>query len=383
MDLFDDRTGDPVPIEVELDAYILPSDHGVWKVFPGRTYRFLEAVRASHHVFMDVRGLRELPGTPFEWDQRAVISAIANDRWTRELARTETGAQPKGGAGITKQDRKVFGFLKGLLLEAKKGDLVVLPADGYRREVLIGELLDEPGVVSFVEAKDGGEVSEYVGRRVKWLPSKEKREFHERVIKSLHSSAAFHTIAKSARQEIYEVAYQNFILEDLFVATFQTTKQQFTTSDNAIVSVWFNALAATFSAQEGDPGSSIADKSFAELGLLQSAESQRGELSIYIASPGSVLLHSAGVFALATMALFPLMELDAATLAASPIAVKLHTVGGAGKECELVVSKAAEGIIQTLSVKRLQAACETAMRARDEATLGTRARLKKPPKKPK
>lgn len=383
MDLFDKLPGDPVPIEVELDAYILPSDHGVWKVFPGRTYRFLEAVRASHHVFMDVRGLRSLPGTPFEWDKKAVISAIAGDRWDRELARAESGARPKGGAGVTKQDRKVFGFLKGLLLEAKKGDLVVLPADGYRREVLIGELLDDPGVISFVEAKDGGETSEYAGRRVKWLPSKEKREFHEKVIKSLHSSAAFHTISKSTRQEIYEVAYQNFILENLFVATFHTTKQQFTTSDNAIVSVWFNALAATYSAREGDPESSIAGKSFAELGLLRSEESQRGELSIDIASPGSVLLHSAGVFALATMALFPLMELDAATLAASPIAVKLHTVGGAGKECELVVSKAAEGIIQTLSVRRLQDACETAMRARHEATLATSARLKKPLNTPK
>ena len=264
MDLFDERPSRPAPIEVELDAYILPSDHSVWKVFPGRTYRFLEAVRESHQVFMDVRGLRELSGSPFEWDDKAVISIIAADRWDRELSKEESGAKPRGGAGITKQDRKVFGFLRGLLLEAKKGDLVVLPADGYRREVLIGELLDEPGVINFVEARDGDAVSEYAGRRVKWLPSKEKREFHEKVIKSLHSSAAFHSIAKSARQEIYEVAYQNFILEDLFVATFQTTKQQFTTSDNAIVSVWFNALAATFSAQEGDPDSSIANKSFAD-----------------------------------------------------------------------------------------------------------------------
>lgn len=380
MDLFDGRPSSPAPIEVELDAYILPSDHGVWKVFPGRTYRFLETVRASHHVFMDVRGLALLPENPFDWDDKAVISIIASDRWERELAKSEHGVKPRGGPGVTKQDRKVFGFLKGLLLEAKKGDLVVLPADGYRREVLIGELLDEPGKISFVPAKDGDDVSDYAGRRVKWLPSKEKREFHERVIKSLHSSAAFHTIARSARQEIYEVAYQNFILDHLFVATFQTTKQQFTTSDNAIVSVWFNALAATFSAQEGHPNSSIVNKTFADLGLVRSAESQRGELSIDIASPGSVLLHSMGVFSLAAMALYPLMQLDAATLAASPIAVKLHTVGAAGKECELKVSKAAEGIIQTLSVRRLQDACETAVRARNEATLDTKARLKNPPK---
>lgn len=381
MDLFDQR---PAPIEVELDAYILPSDHGVWKVFPGKTYRFLEAVRQSQHVFMDVRGLEFLPPHPSDWEDRKVLSLIAADRWDRELAKAERGAKPQGGPEITKQDRKVWGFLRGLLLEAKKGDLVVLPADGYRRDVLIGELLTEPGDMNFVEAADGEIVSRYAGRRVKWLPSKEKREFNETVIKSLHSAAAFHTIAKSARQEIYEVAYQNFILEDLFVATFQTSKQQFTTSDNAVVSVWFNALAATYSAEVGDPESSIANKSFSELGLLKSTESQRGELSIDIASPGSVLLHSSGVFALATMALYPLMlAVSATALAASPIQVKLHVVGGAGRECELHVSQAAEGIIKTLSVRRLQDACETAIRAREEATLHTRARLKKPPKEPK
>ncbi len=345
------------------------------KCFPGQTYRFLEAVREAKTVFLDVRGLDNLSDDPSEWDDSQVLSIIAADRWARELEKEEKGAQSRGSAAIGPQDRRVLTFLKGMLLEAKRGDLIVLPADGYRREVLIGQLLDEPGTVEKIRAADREEIREYVGRRVKWLPSKEKREFHEDVIKSLHSTSAFHTIHKNVRREIYEVAYGNFVVDDLYVATFKTTKQQFTTSDNAVVSVWFNALAAAYSANVGDAAVAIAGKSFSDLGLIRSAEAERGELSIDIASPGSVLLHSAGVFALAAMALFPMMQLDAAVIAATPITVHVHTVGSATGSCALNIAKAAHGIAQTLSVTRLQHACEIGQRALSEATLHTAARL--------
>lgn len=372
---FDELLGGNAPIEVQLNAHVLPSDHCVWKCFPGQTYRFLKAVHEAKAVFLDVRGLEALSSNPAEWEDGQVLDIIAADRWQRELEKEARHVQARGSPDVSAEDRKRLGFLKGLLLDAKRGDLIILPADGYRRDVLIGELLEEPGVVDHIRAKDGENLHTYIGRRVKWLPSKEKREFDEEVIASLHSSTAFHIIKPSVRQEFYEVAYKNFIIGDLYVATFQTDKQHFTTSDNAVVSVWFNALAAAYSAT-GAEAVSLANKSFSDLGLLRSAEAERGELSIDIASPGSVLLHSAGVFALATMALYPAMEVSAAELHKRPIVVHVHTVGRADASCALQIGKAAEEIVKTLAIKRLQDACKIRARAQVEATLHTAAHLK-------
>jgi hypothetical protein len=362
-------------IEIFLDAYVLPDDHEVWKCFPGETYRFLQAVYEAKAVFLDIRGLEELDPDPGNWQDADVLRVISEDRWKRELEKESRGKSARGTPDVSSEDRKRLTFLKGLLFEAKKGDLIVLPADGYRREVLIGELLEDPGVVTPVMADHNKRTHEFVGRPVRWLPSKEKREFKADAIASLHSSNAFHLLARSARAEVYEVAYENYIYNHTFVATFKTTKQNFTTSDNAVVSVWFNALAAAYSAYRGEP-LNLAHKSFSDLGLISSAEAQRGELSIDIASPGSVLLHSFGVFALATMALFPAMEADAKTLLEQPITVQLRTVGSADDRCALEVSAAAEGIVKTLSLRRLQDACEVRTRAEKEATLHTKARLK-------
>lgn len=371
-------------VEVQLDAYVIPDDHGVWKCFPGQTYRFYEVVRDSNAVFLDVRGLDALPANPVEWEDREALKIIAADRWTRELARQQRGGKGVNGApDVSRQDWKVLNFLKGLLLHAKKDDLIIVPADGYRRDVLIGEVLDDPGEPLIYEAKDGDGSYSYVGRRVRWRARQEKREFTRDVIDSLHSQAAFHTIKRSLREEIYALAYENFILGDLYVATFRTSKEQFTTSDSAVVSVWFNALAAVYAANEEGHPHSVANQSFSELGLLRSNEAETGELAIDIASPGSVLLQTTGVFALAVMALFPLMQLDAATIAQQPVVVRIHTVGSATDQCALQVSKAVNEIADTLAVRRLQEACKVGTRAREEATLHTKARLKSQPEKHK
>lgn len=364
-------------IEVQLDAYVIPDDHGVWKCFPGQTYRFYEVVRDANAVFLDVRGLEELPANPAEWDDAAALKVIAADRWNRELARQQRGGKGvNGSAGISRQDKKVLTFLKGLLLNAKKDDLIIVPADGYRRDVLIGEILDNPGEPLIYDAKDGDATYRYIGRRVRWRARQEKREFSRDVIDSLHSQSAFHTIKRSLRDEIYELAYENFIVGDLYVATFKTTKQQFTTSDSAVVSVWFNALAAVYAANEDGAPTRIANQSFSELGLLRSNEQETGELAIDIASPGSVLLQTKGVFALTVMAFFPLMQLPAAAIAGKPVAVRMHTVGSATDACALKVSKAVNEIADTLSVTRLQEACNVGTRAKEEATLHTKAHLK-------
>lgn len=72
-------------IVVELDAYVLPDDHAILKVSPGKTYRFYEEVRRTKAVFLDIRGLDGLIGDPVDWADKDVLKIIADDRWAREL----------------------------------------------------------------------------------------------------------------------------------------------------------------------------------------------------------------------------------------------------------------------------------------------------------
>ena len=361
-------------IEVQLNAYVLPIDHKIWKCHPGKTYRFYQAVREANAVFLDIRGLTELPGDPETWDDKATLKLLAYDRWTRELNRIRYDGKPKGSPEISKIDHRNLTFLKGLLFEAKKGDIIVIPAEGWRRDVLIGEFLDEPGVVKSYEARDDDATHTYIGRAVKWRAMQEKRYFSSDLVTMLHTPTAFFALPKSLHEEIYRIAYENFIIGDLFSATFSTSKQHFSTSDSAIIGTWFNALSAVRGAIEN--GKSIDDLSYLDLGLRQSDNPTEGELAININSPGEYILRSTGPFALAVMGLYPLMSVDAQQLATSSVRVHLQTVGSADDSCSLRVEQSMKGMIDTLSISRLQEACKVGKRAESEATLRTSARLK-------
>lgn len=360
-------------INIYLDAHVLPEGHGVWKCFPGKTYRFYETVNSARVVFLDVRGLDLLAPDPRDWSDAEILQTIAADRWSREQARADLGAVPKGSDAVSSLDRRNMTFLKGLLLTAKKGDLIVIPPDNYRKSVLIGELLDHPGEVVSHTAVDGEIERNYVGRRVKWLAKKEKRSFSSDLIDLLHTPAAFFALPRRLHEEIYRVSYENFIVGDVFSATFETSKEHFSTSDNAVVSVWFNALAAVRDHLEGRSHIGSNDNFYA-IGLLRSLSPAEGELGININSPGEYVLRSLGVFAFVAMAFFPITSVEANDILAQPIRVHVKTVGTAGDECALRVAEALKNYAEVLSLLRLRDACVVGERAKSEATLTTKAR---------
>lgn len=268
-------------------------------------------------------------------------------------------------------------------MHAKRGDLIVVPADGYRKDILFGEIMDDPGNVVRVDAKDGDSGTfTYVGRTVKWRAFQEKRFLSQNLIDLLHTPSAFFRIGKrEMREEVYRIAYENFVYGDIFAATFETTKEHFSTSDSAVTAMWFNVLSAVNKAIESNED--ISKKTFLDLALTRSVDDQEGELAININSPGQYILRSLGVFALATMAMLPLTEISAAEIVNSTVKVELKTVGSAKNDCSLRIEQAIKDYAETLSVGRLRDACKIGQRARTEATLKTKARLKKGKEKPR
>lgn len=372
-------------LEVMLDAYIVPDDHHVYKCFPGRAYRFYNLIRDERAIFLDILGLDKLDADATKWTKREIVDAVRLDRTQREQDMIAKGRTPPVRTGYSKTgysrtDRRDTTFAIGLYQTAKKGDLIVVPAEGYQRDVLIGELLDHPGKLVEVTAKDSdGRPLKYMGRRVRWLGQQPKRLFSEDLIKVLHSQTAFFDIGRQFYETMYEIAYENFTYKGIFVASFETTKQKFTSRDNLLVSVWFEALAAIRDAVDSDNPAAVRDKNFFDIAVSAKASAE-SELSININSPGEFVLRSTKEFALVAMTIFALAVAQPTAAEAKTAVVHAKVVGNASKECLGTIDESVRRYIEALGAKGWREACKAAVEARDSATLKTDGHLYIKPK---
>jgi hypothetical protein len=358
------------PIEVELSAYALPDDHQVFKCFPGEGYKFYDVVERESVAFLDIRGLDELPPNPAAWSDEELQKAIEWDLVTKGPSRRGRGKRRRR-SGLIKRNEN---FVKGLLLEVRKGALIVVPPPGYRRDVLIGEVLDEPGHPARVEARDRDFTYIYLGRKVRWLARVEKRLLRRELLDRLHTAQAFFAVGDSMHEDVYSVAYENYVWRGNFVATFHTAKENFTSADNLISSIWFNGLAAV-----GQGVMAIAPDSFVDA-ALSGAGGPENQLELNINSPGTILVRSLGPFALAAMAMLPLSAGEAQQVADGQARITLKAVGGSDPACQIQVEAAVADYVRSLGPELLLEACEYGRKTREGATLRAKVHLKKPHK---
>lgn len=366
---------------VDLDAYIVPDDHRVFKCFPGKGYRFYDAIREASAIFLDVRGLEQLGDDATLWAKKDIVDVVRADRQAREAAMVAAGRRPPtrtgySRTGYSRTDRRDQNFILGLFQLAKKGDLVVVPAEGYQRDVLIGEFVDEPGPVAPVTLQDShNRPVTYLGRRVRWLGKQKKRLFSDDLIQLLHSQTAFFDIGQRHYEAIYEIAYHNYASPQNFVASFTTSKQTFTARDNLLVSLWFEAISAVRNVVDGEAGPFQPDQRLFEI-AVSSSFSEASELSININSPGEFILRSSREFALVVMALFTLASAQPTFAQAQSVHVEAKHVGNASSECVGRVDASVRRYLDALGAKKWQEACDMAVAASKSATLATDAKLK-------
>jgi hypothetical protein len=379
-DLFASGEAKKAPIVVQLDAYALPDDHAVWKCSPGKTYRFYGVVKDAEVVFPDVRGLGDYLDSGEEWDDAKVLRIIADDRWVRELESRARNNKPKAGSeSINPTDRTHLTFLKRLFFEAKKGDFVVVPAEGYDKEILFGEFLTDPSELRVVEAKDGEYIGQYVGRPVLWRKRVVKRELPPELIDELHYRAAVFVLTRSRAEDVYREVLGNFVIRGRYVAEFSTEKQKFTPEDFAVVSMWLNGL--DFLRHEmATTANPTLPASFALMGLERVPDDGATELRIDIQSPGEIFARTVGPFALVLMSAMALSGCDAAAVVNNGVTIEMNSIGDNPPDCRLQVEEAVNSMVRTMSYKRLDEANCLSERAKEDTGIKTGARLKNVPK---
>lgn len=364
---------------VELDAYVIPDDHVVFKCSPGKTYRFYLAVREAKVVFPDIRGLNTLEGPPDQWADDDILDVIAADRWERELVSRARGNKHQGSEGVSKVDRRTLTFLKRIFFEGRRGDLVVVPVDGYAKDVLIGELLTDPGDVRAVEAQDGEYAGTYFGRPVRWRIAVQKLELSEDLIKALHTQTAVFALGRSLHEEVYRHAYGNFVFRGHYVSEFRTTKQKFTAEDMSVVSSWLNGFDYLRHAMGENRTISLPEEmTFFQMGLESVPDDGAAELQINIQSPGEIFVRSLGPFALALMAMLPLAGCSPEAVVDNGVTVQLKKVGDASFDVDGEVEACVNAMAKALGDCRLRDANKLGVRAESDAGMSTAAKLKNP-----
>lgn len=363
--------------DVELGTYILPDDHKVWKFFPGKSYKFHDLVWRTSIALIDVRGLSELGRNPAKWTDEALLTHIAADRVQR---RVEAGAKPPSRLVRSAGDKAILTFLRGLLFTAKKGDLILMPDKGYTTLVQVGIFEDEPGKLESVRAKDDKGTHRYYGRKVQWIGEIEKRKLGDNLINLLHSRAAFFDVGRANYEEVYSKAFDDYVYDGQYVATFRTSKLVFTSKDSLLSSLWFELIEVLDGASTANTQLAIDD--IYELAVESNiAEDDRNDLSIYVQSPGWWRWRSLTVEPLVAAALFamavgsvPFDEAKAATVTA-------QVVRQADVQCLGVIDQTVKDYLNLLGAKRWEQACKLAGKAHTQATLNAHATLKNPPKR--
>ncbi|MFN3627996.1 MAG: hypothetical protein ACK4S3_08975 [Parvibaculum sp.] len=358
-------------VEVKLNAVVLPHDHKVYKFFPGRDYKHYELIRETSVAFLDIRNLDELGSDPAKWNGDALLNHIATDRVDRLV---EKGSERPLRLVRSAGDKATQTFLLGLLFTAKKGDLILMPGRGYVTDVMVGQLLDEPGHITKVEGHGRTGPITYFGRRVKWLRGIEKRRFTDPIVKLLHSQAAFFDIGRSDYEEVYRLTFDNFVYENQFFATFRTSKAIFTPKDSFLTSVWlelFEVLEGARHANENLPKGTIYDL------VIDSDidEGDRDDLSISVQSPGWFRIRSIVAAPLASLALFAMAVQNVSFEEASAATTSAVLVRPVEDDCMGAVDASVRDYIILLGKDRWEQACKLAQQADSEARLKADAKV--------
>lgn len=359
---------------VDLATTVVARDHKVWKLFPGEGYKFLTLMSDEKLVFLDVRGLSKLGKFPEKWDNDKLVEAVSVDRWRRQNSNRDEATERR----VTAVDKSNATYVKGLLVTAKAGDLVVIPQQGSAGLILVGQFTEDAGVVHHIEARDGRTNNTYVGRRVRWLGAVNKRRVPLEVLERVQTPVAFFDMGDSGRTLFYKLAFGSFSYDGLNYAEFETTKQVFTSRDNRNASTWFE-LVELLEASLGSPKlvAQIKNSSLRDLiDEFEIDEIDRADLSININSPGTIILQAVANTPLIALAVYPLAVAAVPYAEAKQVEIKVQTAGHSSTECEGEVSASVKQILNNLGARKWKEACEIAKRASEQTTLKTKSRLK-------
>lgn len=365
-------------ILLDLRFRVIGPEQQVFIVFPGQNYGLYESFVIQSCIFPELPSLDLLPGKLMteqpDLDAKLLRSRAIN-AWYSGGKKDET--RPPRLLSDYKDRRapkwlpNTLGVLAGFFERAKKGDLVVVPPGSVFSRVLIGEILDDE--FQEITVPQVWEREKVPARRVRWLATPLRGDCSVDLQRRFPSPNTVRTLERTARAEIYSLAYGSYSIEDSFTAKFDVTSADFSTRDDYHLQQFFNVVAAISQYLESkqssrgngntEPdGSVVVAKNLDEIIALLTDDAYVPVLSININSPGSLALSCAKIVPLVVAGVLALAVLDPETtwkaLAQNKVVVQNSESSSIGDKCTAQVGDEVLEQLKLMGYDRWKEVCK-------------------------
>lgn len=361
-------------LQVDIATRFLGADENVYIVRPGEGFSLYEDFVRQSAVFLDFPDLRlQFDGARPNRDalRQAVVRSMEIQQWHRgKRVRPEPSREPIDYVDATKGRRvgRYVGAIQRLYYELPVGSIVVVPGPGYFSEVRIGQIVGPPALISGVT---GYPDEEFPARRVRWMGSRPKARFSEKLRDRLQKPTPVMVIDRSLRHEILEAAFDQYSIGDDFSARLRTTKADFSTLDDFNIQSFLNYVSGVLAAaEEGHVDGKIdMDKA---VKILSENRDLVPELTANINSPGALRLFSKKILPIAAMALLAIALQAAGPAGGLPHSVEVINSAVAGDDpCALVIQAQVKTAIEMMDLDTWHRVCVQVRDAAQSTGLAT------------
>lgn len=272
---------------------VIDKDHQIFVLHPGDGKRFYQDFQHHKAIFLDIPGasFTATPDIENEETRRQLRMARAIGGWHKAgRPASKMPSRDINSYSVSIEGREAPRFMREvetLYVDAKPGDLVIIPGPGYTSAVIFAEIL-EPFDPEFRVDSARYSTDLIPARRVRFLHTNHaKYEFGRRAIKLMQNRQALIRINDDAdRHEFYEHAYGDYVWGDVSGSYMEITEQVVDQKDLTDVLFLTNLYGAMYVAlKAGELDQFIAMPWHKAVNTYYNRE-LFGDISIEVHSPG-------------------------------------------------------------------------------------------------
>ena len=295
-------------MRIDIKTRVFTSRDRAFRLFPGASYRYFEAMRDHSLVFLEIPGL-DRPGEGGYPESPETLRMLAKSEYVRAGRVFEPVDLDRARWGSKR--RQNLAWANRLYHEMQRGDMIVLSSPQFVKDEhgewvkgrsLIGEISGRPR--SWNRAPARLRDLDFLVRSVKWLGEVDELELDRRSYMALRTQNPLIVLPASSFEKAIGAAHSNVLFEDHYLTRFHTAEETFTAFESFHFNAFTMAVAAAYECYknggEFDPDASIYEIA-ASIG--QDNPLVPDQFSI-INSPGFVTLKSLMMVPVLTAALF-------------------------------------------------------------------------------
>lgn len=369
---------------IDLNTKVISNDARVFLARAGKNGHMFQQVLEHQAIGPDLPMLgldlrNGLNGDPNV--EAKVKRARAFSSWLRQ-ARDARGNRPSAnindyhGANKRSGHAQIEGIVRSYFQELNSGDVLVIPNPSYYGDAIIAELLPIGDFVVNIPGTDRFEGFEFDGRRFGHFKRVKMAKLPRSVIDLAMAPTGLAEIRTPVvKRRIFELGYDDFVLDDQFVSRIFTTKSDFTPFDGNVLNALVSMVAENVDRLETDGvEAKLLNLVHAAFERLDHDDLQ---VKIDISSPGFLAVIDRSVVPLvigAVLSVLASVEFDAQAFAQDTVVEVTNSKAAEVRDlCSLEVGRLTESMLRLLSTAEedFQRTCGLLREAHDNTGVRT------------